>query len=374
MNRPRVLLYCHNAVGLGHVMRTLRIARALIGHDCAVKLLTGCRWLDGVETPAGVEIDQLPAVRFDGVRFVAAEGDGDVFARRGERILQVLHAWRPQVVLADHLALGLGGELIPALRDESIPATFVWGVRDIFYHPDRPSLAPRPPRNPTMRAALARYGASVAYTTADWIDPFAAMSHYPLSTRRHHVGVIVGDEPAVKPETPPRIVCLAGSGGSSETHTRLWFEALAGMSRGVFRTRMVVGPFGDLENTRARGEELDVEVVPQMPAEAAVADAHVVLSQAGYNTAYALTRTPCPLVFLPAANDGAEQTYRAERMRTLDRVWTVDPESPDAVADLRQALTEALNAAVAPRTLPFVTDGATNAAALLTAWAREATA
>jgi len=43
----RLLLYCHNLRGLGHIVRSLRIAAELAADPrCRVRLITGCRFLD----------------------------------------------------------------------------------------------------------------------------------------------------------------------------------------------------------------------------------------------------------------------------------------------------------------------------------------
>ena len=132
----RILFYCHNVFGLGHVVRSLRIAQAALdmGIECA--LMTGCRFLDRLNIDPAVKIERLAPVKMAGGLFVGAEDDdGAVLAKRGRRILEFMRDWQPEAVVSDHIALGLGGELVETLlaaAEEAWPTKFVWGVRDVI--------------------------------------------------------------------------------------------------------------------------------------------------------------------------------------------------------------------------------------------------
>lgn len=432
MPRPRVLLYCHNAVGLGHVVRTLRIAEALVATEAAeVMLLTGCRWLEGVTIPVGVTVRQLPPARMEGLRLVGAnDGDPHIITTRTARIRSALDEFRPDTVLVDHLALGLGGEWAELLADPAFARDaggplFVWGLRDIVYNPAFPKLAPRPPRNPRMRAALERYDAALAYSQPDWIDPFAALSGYPLPDQRMYAGIVSAPMPSAATPDPavagaagaeatdadhgaegeaarrPLVVGLAGSGGAGTALFELFFAMIEGLRAETegeeagnaavggeagakppsqpVRARVVVGPFGDVATARARGAALGVEVWAEGDAGAATSEAAVIVSQAGYNTAYQIIHAPARILFVPAINDSLEQIHRAEKLAELEGVEWLDPRAPDAMERLTDGVRSALRQARTapdrpPRALPFAIDGAAGAARALLAIHAEATA
>jgi predicted glycosyltransferase len=91
----------------------------------------------------------------------------------------------------------------------------------------------------------------------------------------------------------------------------------------------------------------------------------VVVCRAGYNTAYAAAASDRPVVFVPLANEGGEQPYRARRLADLERTGLVDENQADAVRHLAAALEAALKQEQAPRRLPFALDGARRAAEFL---------
>src|SRR3954452_804896 len=129
----RVLFYCHNVFGLGHIVRSLRIAAACANEQEAVcAVITGCRSLDELALPRGIHIERLPPVRPDPDGALTIDcRDLTLLAERGRRILEFARAWQPDVFVADHTPLGLCGEvidLVTAIPRESWRAPVVWGA------------------------------------------------------------------------------------------------------------------------------------------------------------------------------------------------------------------------------------------------------
>src|SRR5215475_6098901 len=63
-NRPRLLFYCQHSLGMGHLIRSLAIARGL-AEQFAVVFLNGGPLPEGQEAPEGVEIINLPPLGFN---------------------------------------------------------------------------------------------------------------------------------------------------------------------------------------------------------------------------------------------------------------------------------------------------------------------
>ncbi len=365
----RLLFYCHNVHGLGHIIRSVRIAEAALrlGAD-ACRIVTGCRFLDKLEFDPAVEVERLPAVTLEHGRFLALEGEeGDVMARRSARILAAARDWSPDAIVVDHLALGLGGELMATLlaaADEGWPTLFAWGMRDVSSSPDHPGHAPSPPKNPRIRKALKRYDMVLAYTDQDWIDPLAGWGDYPLPRSRVYTGVIAARPPRPAPAAEAVVVGLAGGG----TGGRRMFEDLLGLKAAgrlpeEVGVRLVAGPFGRAGELARKAEALPrVEVWPLGSVEEAVRDASVAVARVGYNTAYSLIQTDLPLVLTPLPTDGEEQIYRARRLAELAGVWSVDEREPGAAEALAGAVLAALETGPTRRDLPFGTAGAERAA------------
>jgi len=402
--RPRILIYCHNVHGLGHVVRSVRIATALEpGRRCRVRLVTGCRFLDRLDPDPKIEIVRLPALVAEaGGRVAAVDGTplGKTLAARGQRIREQLLAFRPQVMLVDHNPLGLIGELRPALdeaRRSGLATRFVWGVRDILAaagHVERMLAFSAGPEG--LRRAVARYHSAIGYADASWLDAFAAYRDLALPARTASVGFITGPRPACHPPAAdraaldgsrsaafavagrgqhagdsPRVVALSGGGAQAAHLAELLLAALAAELRaGRIRLRLVVGPF-----TPASAVEVlvagcrGVEVWAEGASEDAIQDASLVVARVGYNTAYTLMRSPLPVVLVPIRSPDGEQALRAARLGELAGVWNVagpeDEPKGDVVARLAAAISDGLARGARARHLPFAVDGARGAAAWL---------
>lgn len=369
----RILLYCHNVTGLGHIVRSARIAQAAAARpDCECCVITGCRFLDRIHIDGRVRVEALPPVRLtDGVRFVPVEGGAgvDIMGQRGRRIEEFARAWSPDVMLVDHNATGLGGELIPALlaaRREGWRTRFVWGIRDIQVAPELAARALRRPRNPQIRAALECYQGAIAYSDAGWVDTFESHRDYGLPPRRDYVGVVAARPLPETEADGPVIVGLTGGGSGGEGLFRLLLDACRPLlETGRVRLRFLAGPFAPAEDLRRAGGAR-VEVWPTGTVEEAVRDAALVVSRAGYNTAYTLAQTSLPLVLVPYPDPGAEQAYRASLLARLPNVSVVDERADGAAALLAGQVERGLGAARAARELPFRVDGAERAADWLT--------
>lgn len=364
----KILFYCHNLFGLGHVVRSLRIAQAALemGLDCA--LMTGCRFLDRLSIEPAIKIERLAPVKMAGGLLVGAEDDdGAVMAKRGRRILEFVRDWKPEAVVSDHIALGLGGELIETLlaaKDEAWPTKFVWGVRDVIRAPGSSSARGGRPKNPGIRRALAGYAGAMAYSELGWIETFAQPADLPLPDRRGYVGVIADRPLPSRPSDRPLIVALAGGGTGGGVLFRLLLAATRKeeIAQEV-RIRFVVGPFGRVEEV-VGAADLDerFEIWPEGGVEEAVAEASVIVARAGYNTAYHVIQTDRPLILVPLYNEGREQVYRAERLAELSGVWLVDEADPAAGKRLTEAIRAGLARGPVARKLPFGLDGAKRAA------------
>lgn len=374
----RLLLYCHNAVGLGHIVRTSQVGEAAADRDdCECRIITGCRFIRRIRFDPRTPVEELTPVRVvEGGRITTVEG-GDgmaVMEERGARIEEVARAWMPDVFLADHIALGLGGELVRTLtsaRREGWPTRFVWGMRDVQLAPQYAVHMIRRPKNPVIRQALELYCGAIGYSDKDWIDPFEAYKDVLMPARLDYVGVVA--RPPLPPleADAPTVVAMPGGGASGAQLFPLLVSALRPLLLGEgVRLRYVVGPYGSAASL-AVPEELRgrVEIVPEGSAEETVRDASLVVSRVGYNTSYSLVQTDLPLVFVPTPTPGDEQIYRAGRLARLSNVWVVEETAAGAAELLRAAVRGGLAAGRAKRELPFRVDGARRTAAWLAALA-----
>ena len=377
--KPRVLLYCHNVLGFGHIVRSLRIAEQLTS-AAEVRLITGCRFLDRIRIPAGVEVVMLPALRAeaDG-RLTPVEGRflGSVLRKRGKLIASQVRSWRPHVLLADHNPLGLMGELgetLDAVRDEELLTHLVWGIRDIWSSPQhlRDVLQPNAGDPDAIKRRIGLYHSAIAYTDGAWLETLERYRHFALPARTASVGFVTeAVAPSRNTGGPPLVVVLSGGGEGAERLTSL---VLAAVQDQPLRLRFVVGPFASAEDVRSQtGNDARTEVWPEGTVEEAIADASIIVSRTGYNTAYTVVQSDLPVTFVPLSGGNEEQSMRAARLAELDRVETIDDRTANAAGALRESILRGITAGARPRPLPFSTDGARRAAKWILDAAAEAT-
>lgn len=372
--QTRLLLYCHNTVGLGHISRTVQIAAAAADReDCECRIITGCRFLHRLRLDPRVPIEELPPARVvEGFRLTSVDGEQgeDVMELRGRRIEQFTRSWSPDVFLADHAPLGLGGELVPTLtsaRREGWPTRFVWGLRDIRTDPQHAVRTIRKPGNPAVREALGVYCGALAYSDKEWIDPFEVYKNWFLPERCEYVGVVARRPfPTVRPPVPT-VVTLAGGGTRGAQLFQMVLKAASPLLESDdLKLRFVVGPFGSMDRLSVPEKLRDrVELLADCSTEEAIRDASLVVSRVGYNTAYTVIQTDVPIVFVPLPAPGQEQGYRARMLARLPDVSVIEEERPRAEEDLRVAIQRGLGSSPVVRELPFRIDGARGAADLL---------
>jgi len=366
--KPRVLLYCHNVLGFGHIVRSLRIAEVLTA-TAEVRLITGCRFLSHIRIPHGVEVVMLPALRAeaDG-RLTPVDGGflGSALRKRGKVIAGQVRSWRPHVLLVDHNPFGLMGELLEtldAVRAEDLPTQLVWGVRDIWSSPEYLAnmLKQYPGDVEAMKGRIQHYHSAIAYTDGAWLQTLDRYDRTMLPARTASVGFVT--EP-VAPSQPasgePLVVVLSGGGEGAERLTSLVLEAA---HHEALRLRFVVGPFASPDEVRALTKnDAKIEVWPEGAVEDAIRDASLVVARTGYNTAFTVVQSDLPVTFVPLSGGNEEQSMRAARLAELDRVESIDDRSATAAESLRASILRGLAEGARPRPLPFSTDGARRAA------------
>jgi predicted glycosyltransferase len=370
---PRILFYGHFASGLGHVVRSLRVADAAVKMSCRCALLTSYAQVDRLGFDPRIEVLELPQA---GIEFDGRLTDGKHATERPRLIADLIERWNPDVVVTDHLPLGVAGELVEVLlraRDENWRTEFVWGIEDQARMDagDEAQRIPQLPRSPRLRAALGQYSVAIAYSDAGWIASFEAFDAEVLPTTRHYAGVVCGrpDEPARSDH--PLAVILAGAGAGADELLELALEAAGPLLvAGNLNLRCVAGPAAPLEamGTMVAGWP-NVELLAEASAQAAIRDAWVVVARSGYDTAYLLAQADFPVIFVPMLSswNRHEQHFRANRLSDLPRIGMVEQGSKGAAELLRARLSESISAESSYRKLPFSIDGATNAARRLRA-------
>jgi predicted glycosyltransferase len=378
--RRRLLFYCQHSVGLGHLVRSFALCRALT-ERFEVHLLCGGALPEAIEVPPGVRLVALPAVGVGADGVFASHDPGLTVERAWELrralLVRTLHEVRPDVLLVELFPFGrkqFAVELVPLLQEAwSMGARrplVACSLRDILVR---------------KRSDQARFDERAARVANDFYD--AILMHAerrlapleesfrpatPLRVPVHYTGYVVPNghaERASATDREHRVVVSAGGGLVGEpllqaalgAHRILWpTERLA--------TTLVGGPFlpePAWERLRegARGLEGVTlrRAVPDLADELATAAASV--SQCGYNTTLEVLRAGLPALVVPYATPSEdEQTRRAAGLAARGALRMLDPEalSPETLAG---ALRDLLR--FRPDPMEIDLDGAPRSTALL---------
>lgn len=142
--RLDILLYAHDGRGLGHASRTIAIGIALRRLYPSLKILfvSGCKVSQQLIGPAPLDWLKLPSYEttVENGKSLGARGfsnfeDHELGRIRAREIKQIISAYRPRLVLADHSPQGKHKELVPSLdHAEKTDTLFVLGMRGVIGH------------------------------------------------------------------------------------------------------------------------------------------------------------------------------------------------------------------------------------------------
>ena len=342
---PRVALYSHDAMGLGHVRRNLAIADTLAHEGASVLLVAGTPEVRSFTAPPGVDYLVLPGVAKSGTGGYAARslrlGLEDLAAVRAATLEGALRAFDPDLLVVDKLPLGVADELGPALRllrDRGETRT-VLGLRDVL---DEPEIVRR-------EWELTRFEDSVrelydeiwVYGPREVFDT-AAVYGLPDDVRVRFTGYL-GHRRALGPHAPPIAgdrplqLCVVGGGQDGFALAGAFARApLPPGSRGL----VVTGPFmpprerDALEALCARRDDMAaVDFVSE--SEPLLTAASNVVAMGGYNTVCELLTHGSRALIVPRVKPRREQAIRAGCLRDLGLVDVLEPDrlSPRAIGD-----------------------------------------
>ena len=226
-NAPRIALYSHDTMGLGHIRRTSLLARALRRPplNAHVLLLSGIRESGAYPLPDGIDSITLPAYRKHGDGSYGARALGipldDLIALRSQTLAAALDAFAPDLLIVDNVARGALGELDASLaRQRARGCRIVLGLRDII---DEPAAVARQwQKLRTLDTIRDYYDAVWIYGDARLYDTVAA---YGLAAAEKPVTYLGYPDPLTRQETtpsgeqnePPYALCLLGGGQDGYT-------------------------------------------------------------------------------------------------------------------------------------------------------------
>jgi predicted glycosyltransferase len=233
-------------------------------------------------------------------------------------ILEAVRAYRPHLLVADYLPLGVERELEPALEElrSRGDARAAIGFRDIL---DDPAAVRELWDADGSREALAElYDLVLVYGDPEWFD----FTRYGLpASLPRYVGLLGNPDasPSGRTNGEPRLLSTSGGGGDGYPVLSASLEAhdlVQHRLDGGLRCTAITGPLiqdPDYQRLRAIGKRTGARVrryVDNMPT--LLARANVVVGMGGYNTVCDVLSFRRPAVIVPRPGPSREQTLRAQ--------------------------------------------------------------
>lgn len=366
--RTRLLIYSQDGLGLGHLRRTSLLAAEWLAAEPGGSVLTVCDSPLGqfFTKVSGHDYLKLPSIfkirPGEWSPISLAQPFGDVLEMRIEILKAAALAYRPDVLLVDHMPHGAMGELVPTLDALRGTGTrVVLGLRDILDAPE--TIRRRWQLEGAFAAVEEHFDEVLVYGSRDVFD-VAEEYQWPMSIRDRlrYCGYVCAETPDDTVEALRRrylgdlqdaafVVAMAGGGADA---TEL-FDTLVRSVPLLSKSRpcvvaVVTGPFFPPDE-RARLIELGNGRVTVVPS---VADsltymraADLVVAMAGYNTSAELLTTRARALLVPRRGPSAEQRMRASRFASRRWVSWLPPERLSA-GDLAAAMAAALDTPRAP--------------------------
>ena len=372
MTAPRVFLYVQHLLGIGHLVRSNRIAAGLLAAGFDVTLAMGGTAVEGFPG-AGINVVKLPVVKAGRDGFSALEDNAgnpvdEVFkTARTNQLLAAFKQTRPDVLIVEAYPFGrriMRFELLPLLdaaRAMARQPLIASSVRDIL------QAQPKPGRAEETLAVVEKYFDLIlvhgdpAFAQLGATFPLA----HAITKEIYHTGLVAGPVPS-QPDDVFDIIVSAGGGAAGLPLVRAAAEMIAGFA-GQFRCCLITGPNLPQQEIEAllarRITGLDVFTfrrdLPDL-----LKGARLSISQAGYNTVCDILRAGCRALLIPFAAGGeTEQSVRATRLAEMG-LASVLPEQDITAQALSNAALALLNKPNPPASTLNL-DGARQTAELL---------
>jgi predicted glycosyltransferase len=345
-NSTCVMTYSHDGFGLGHLRRNTTIASVVARQipDSSVLMLIGCPSGAVFKLPTGVDFIKLPSVikRNTGVWLPLRLRIGleKTKALRVATIQEAIRVFHPQVLLVDHVPVGIWGELLPSLqmlKRRSDAPTIVLGLRDILDAPEVTRALWE--REGTYEAIRRYYDEIFIYGRKEIFDTGA---HYGLDgefeQKLRYVGYVCEHEPyknrsEMRSELQVENKLLVVTGGGGADAFPMMLECMKGLrllgANSGLEAIFITGPLmegGQREHLREMAKGLKARVLVHVDDHLSHMNAaDLVVTMAGYNSLYQLLRLRKKGLVIPRSGPSAEQKTRAQLFAERGLVDVIQP-------------------------------------------------
>ncbi|QGY39492.1 glycosyltransferase [Pseudodesulfovibrio cashew] len=318
-----ILMYSHDTYGLGHIRRTMAIARNLVRPGVNILIVTGSPIAGRYSMPSGVDFVRMPGmIKKTNTIYVPHSIKVDpkiAIAIRKNIIASTARAFKPDLFIVDKVPSGLKNEVLPTLKwiRKKLPCTrVVLGLRDILDDAESTRADWKKKKFPEILRDF--YSEIWVYGERGFYDPIKEYD-FPddIAAKTVFTGYIPRRVPTQRKgvRRHKRVVVTIGGGGDGYTVLDNYLKMLESNGTVDFKTLMVTGPFLDpdrLDELADRARALKVQIKPFVRnLEKRMAAADLVVTMGGYNTLCEILSLRKPALVIPRDNPRQEQLLRA---------------------------------------------------------------
>jgi predicted glycosyltransferase len=347
----RLMVYSHDAFGLGNIRRMLAICEHLLKEipELSILLLSGSPMLQGFRLPKRLDYIKLPCLNRGETGEITVKYLGmsieDTVRLRSHLILSAAINFQPDLFLVDKKAYGIKNELIPTVRylHKVLPKTkLVLLLRDIL---DTPEKTIYEWKKQGYYAAIEKYYESLLVVgTPDVLD-FRQEYQLPEAAAKKVIFCGYIRRPSgnksktqihqeLKVQANQKLVLVTPGGG--EDGYQLINNYLQGLktlpNSDYINSLIICGPEMPIEQKQALYQAAKInpqvqigEFTDDLMSYVEAADA--VVSMGGYNTVCEILSAAKPAVIIPRVKPSQEQLMRCVRMQQQALFKTIHPDN-----------------------------------------------
>lgn len=349
--KPRIALYSHDTMGLGHMRRNLLIAKSLVASDIepTILMLAGAREASFFDLPRGVDTLTLPALRKQsdgqyGSRNLGVSVD-ELTHLRSQILAVAIAAFAPDLLIVDNVPRGARNELDLALstiqrsRRSGCNTRCVLGLRDVR---DNPEVVQREWTFDGNEQAVRNFYDEVwIYGDPAVYDLMNECRYSPdVAAKARYSGYLdrcatPGQDAARNAETtdlglPPGkfVLCMVGGGQDGAELARAFAATQLPEDQSAV---LLTGPYmpadtrAYLHARSATNPRLRVLDFVNEPTDL-LKQADRVITMGGYNSVCEALSFEIPALIVPRVKPRLEQWIRAERLQRLGLVDVLHPD------------------------------------------------
>lgn len=330
----KILMYSHDTYGLGHIRRTLAIARSLRKHPANILILTGSPLVGRFNIPRRIDFVRIPGmIKVTNEQYLPLSiklDAAEVLEIRKNIILATARSFRPDFFIVDKAPLGLKREIVDTLhwlKTDLPTCKSVLGLRDIM---DSAETTILDWQDKGIYEAMAElYHEVWVYGCRAFYDPVVEYQiPSEVAAKVHFTGYIPRQIPSAEETRAVRaelgidehdkvVLLTTGGGGDGYPVLNTFLQALEQNPLPPrLRVVVVTGPFISSrhypEVVRRCRQAGFVTLKFYRYMEALIGAANVVVSMGGYNTVCEIVSQKKPFLIVPRTVPREEQLIRAQ--------------------------------------------------------------